>query len=474
MKKIFLSTLFILFCLASVAQDSSKLSLRQCIETGLANNIDVLQSQLQMQSDKINMNQSKLNLLPNVNGSADQSFSQGRSIDPYSNAPVTQAVSSSNFGLNSGVTLFNGLALQNIIRENSLAYQASKMDLQQAKDNLTINIILAYLQVLSVDDQLTQAKNQADLSASEVKRLEVLNQQGAVKPSDLTDLQGQYANDQLSIINTQNALETARINLCMLMNIPYNKDLALEKIEAASYATRYDGTRDQIYQTAMQQLAIIKSVDLKKQSAEKALKVQRGLLFPRLSFGLNVSTAYSSVAFQNQFLNTTYVPTSDSAVVNNVKYPVYRFQNNFTPSAKIPYGDQLNNNLYTSYGFSLTIPIFNSLVQRNNIKQAQITLKNRELVAKTTRTQVGQSVDQAYINMISASDRYKVLLDQVNAYTESFKAAEIRFNNGVGTSDDYLLAKTRADQAAINLISSKYDYVLRTKILDYYQGKQLW
>jgi outer membrane protein len=153
---------------------------------------------------------------------------------------------------------------------------------------------------------------------------------------------------------------------------------------------------------------------------------------------------------------------------------VYRFQNNFTPATKIPYFDQLNNNLYTSYGFNLSIPIFNRLSQRNNIKLAKISVQNRKLVAKTTRTQLGQSIDQAYVDMLSASDRYKVTIDQVNAFKESFGAAEARFNNGVGTSDDYLLAKTRLDQANINLINAKYDYVLRTKILDYYQGKQLW
>ncbi len=473
MKKIVLSISLILFYIVVMAQGDT-LTLRQCIDTALANNLDVLQSQLQAQSDKINSQQSKLNLLPNVNGFADQNFSQGRSIDPYSNAPVTQSVSSSNFGASSGVILFNGFALQNRIKQNSLTYQASKMDLQQAKDNLTISVILDYLQVLSMSDQLTQAKNQADLSSHEVERLQILNKQGAVKPSDLSDLLGQYANDQLSIINAQNFLETAKINLCALMNIPYSKDLTFEKIEPESFATKYESTRDQIYQEAMQQLALIKSVDLKTQSAEKALKVQRGLLFPTLSFGLNVSTAYSSVAFQNQFINSTYVPTSDSALVNNVKYPVYSFQNNFTPSTKIPYGDQLNNNLYTSYGFNLSIPIFNRLSQRNNVRQAKISLENRQLIAKTTQTQLGQSIDQAYINMLSASDRYKVLLDQVNAFTESFDAAEVRFKNGVGTSDDYLLAKTRLDQSNVNLINAKYDYVLRTKILDYYQGKQLW
>jgi outer membrane protein len=472
-KKIFLGALLILSYLFINAQ-GNKLTLQQCIETGLANNLDVLQSQLLMESDKINMRQARLNLLPDLNGSASQNFSQGRSIDPYSNSPVTQGVSSSNFSLSSGVILFNGLSLQNTIKQNSLAYQASKMDWQQVKDNLTIYIILAYMQVLSNEDQLAQANNQAALSAKQVERLDVQNKEGAIRPSDLSDLKGQYAADQLSIINMQNTLETAKVSLCQLMNIPYTKDIVLERIDAGALAVKYENTPDKIYQTALQELALIKAVDLRKQSAEKGVKVARGQLFPTLSFGASASTAYSSVALQNQYLNTVYVPTTDSTIVNNIKYPVYRFQDNFTPLSKIPYKDQLDNNLYTSYGFSLNIPIFNAFFQRNRIKQAKITLKNREFIAKTTKTQLQQSIEQAYINMTSASDRYKTLLEQVNAYTESFQAAESRFNSGVGNPIDYLTAKNNLDKANINLITAKYDYVLRTKILDYYQGKQLW
>src|SRR5690349_8385584 len=357
MKKLFLSISLIFLYLATMAQADSTgrkqnvLTLQQCVETALANNLDVLQSQLQMQSSKIDKDQAKLNLLPNLNASAGQTFSQGRSIDPYSNTPVTQNVSSSNYGINTGVILFNGLSLQNLIKQYSLSCEASKMDWQQAKDNLTLSVILGYLQVLSTEDQLTQAQNQATLSGSQVERLQTMNQQGAIRPSDLSDLQGQYANDKLTIVNTQNSLETAMINLCQLMNIPYDPNMQLERIDLATFAVKYESTRDQIYQNALQELALVKSVDFKEQSAAKAVKVARGQLWPLLTFGAGVSTAYSSVAHQNNFVNSTYEPTTDTAIGGGLKLPVYRFQDNFSQSTKIPYKDQLNNNVYTSYGF---------------------------------------------------------------------------------------------------------------------------
>jgi outer membrane protein len=449
------------------------MSLKQCVETGIANNFDVLQRQLQAQSDEITWKQSKLNMFPDLSANAGHSFNQGRSIDPFTNQPVTQSFNSSNYSVNSGVVLFNGLAMQNLIRQNSLTHQASKMDWQQEKDNLTINIILAYLQVLSSADQLEQAKSQAALSAQQVERLDILNKEGSIKPSDLSDLKGQYATDQLSIITIQNSLESARISLCQLMNIPYKKDLVLEKIEPESFAATYTDTPDKIYQTALQQLAMVKAAELRKKSAARAIKVARGQLFPTLQFNGTAFTNYSSVAMQNIYVNTTEVATSDYVLVGATQSPVIRKRDNFNTS-KINYNDQLNNNLYTSFGFNLSIPIFNSLQQRNRIKQAKLTYKGTELSEYTTKTQLSQAIDQAFVNLTTAADRYKTVLEQVNAFDESFKAAGIRFDSGVGNSIDYLTAKNNLDRSNISLIIARYDYVLRTKILDYYQGKQLW
>jgi outer membrane protein len=470
--KTFFFTLFLLLTAFAFGQD--KLTLKQCIETALANNLDVQQASIQADKRKIDMSQARMNLLPNVDGNASHTFSQGRSIDPYSNSPVTQNVSSSYFALNGELVLFNGLARQNLVRQANFDFNAAKMDWQQAKDLITINVILAYLQVLSNEDQLALLASQAGLTPRQVERQEVQNKEGSIVPSVLSDLKGQYAGEQISIVTLKSSVETSKINLCQLMNIPYAATMELERSAPELSTLQYQDSPDKIYETALQQFALIKSVDFKKQSAAQAVKVARGLLFPRLSFVAGVSTSYSNVALQNHYSNTTYSPTSDSAIINGVKYPVYRFQDHFDAPTKIPYRDQLDNNLSTYYGFSLNIPIFRSFQQRNRVRQAKLDLKNSELIASTTRTQLNQSVNQAYINMLAAADRYKLLLEQVGAYTESFRIAEVRFNAGVGTSIDYLIAKNNLDRANINMITARYDYLLRTKVLDYYQGKSLW
>jgi len=476
MKRVFLTTVILCaFGLSMYSQNntSGKLTLQQCIETGIANNLDVLQSDLQAQADEVRWKQARLNRLPDLNASGSYAFNAGRSIDQFTNSYINENNQSSFFSLGSGVTIFNGFSLQNLVKQNRFTYEASKMTFQQRKDNLTLSIILAYLQVLNNEDQLVQARNQMELTKQQVDRLETLNKEGAIRPSDLSDVKGQYAGDKVNLINTQTAVETAKINLYEFMNVPYDKNLTLERLDVTSFTDKYADTPDKIYETAMQQFAQIKAVNFSTQSAEKAVKVARGGLFPVLDLNAGIRTNYSNTATTPIFVNTTYDQSFDYVMVNNTQSPVFKQQNHYLDE-KISYLDQLNNNRSSGISFDMRIPIFNSFQQRNRIKLAKIDLKNNVLIEKTAKTQLQRSVEQAYINMTAAYDKHKILLEQVEALTESFHAAEIRFNSGVGNSIDYLLTKNSLDRATINLIVAKYDYVLRTKILDFYKGMKLW
>ncbi|MET0392797.1 MAG: TolC family protein [Chitinophagaceae bacterium] len=448
-------------------------SLKQCIETGIQNSLAVQQSGLQMQASDINRKQSQLDRLPDLNGSVNHGINHGRSIDPFTNSYINEQVNFANYSLSSGVILFNGLSINHTVKQTTLAYEASKMDWQQTKDNLTINIILAYLQALSNEDLLVQAQHQAELTQKQVQRLEVLNADGAIRPSDLSDLKGQLAGDQLAVVNTRNTVATAMLNLCELMNILYDPNMKLERLDPVAFAAVYETTPAQVYQTALSQFALIRSVTLRTRSAEYAVKARRGQLFPTLSLNGSANSNYSSAAMQSVFVNTTTFTTSDYVVISGTPVPVISQQNNYT-SEKIGYTRQLNNNIFTSVSLNLSIPLFNSFRARNRIRLAQIDAKNYALIEHTAKTQLQQNIERAYVNMTIAFDRYRILLDQVQSFTESLRAAEIRFNEGVDNSVDYLLARTNLDRAANNLIMAKYDYALKTKVLDYYQGRAGW
>jgi outer membrane protein len=283
-------------------------------------------------------------------------------------------------------------------------------------------------------------------------------------------MKGQYASDQLAIINAASALELAKLTLAQHMNIPYSKDMQVDREGFDMTIALYAGTSEMVYTTALEGLAMVKAADLRTKAAAKGIKVAAAGLYPTVALFGQLGTNYSSAARISTITAVTDVASSDYVVVNGNNVPVMTRQTSFS-SQKINYFNQYNNNLNTYLGISLQVPIFSAFRTRTNIRLAKIEEKRTGYVAENTRIQLRQAVEQAHLNMTMAYDRYKVLEDQVVAFTESFRAAEIRFDLGALNSVEYLIVKNNLDRATINLTIARYEYLLRTKVLDFYQGK---
>jgi len=224
------------------------LTLKQAVDYALKNNLAVNQSDLQSQTNKVQYDQAWGNMLPNISASASQQIGFGRTLNSYDYTYVNQ-VNTGNYGVSGSLTLFQGLQLLHNLQANNYAYGASKYDLQQQKDNITLFVILAYLQVLSSQDQLVIAREQADIDKKQVDRLDALNKEGAlVLLSNLSDLQGQYAGDQVNIAAAVNTLEAAKVALFQYMNVPYNRNVQYENsIPASLDVAEYQQSSDSVY-----------------------------------------------------------------------------------------------------------------------------------------------------------------------------------------------------------------------------------
>lgn len=475
MKERIIASLVCLFMIGQLkvsAQSGTryKLTLRQCVDAAINNNLLVRQSDLQMQAGKVNLHQSKANLLPDLFGSLNHGVNQGRSIDPFTNSYVNQQLTYASYSLSSGVVLFNGFQLRNLIKQNVLSYEADKMNLQQTKDNVTLNVILAYLQILNNEEQLQQSKNQAELSRRQVERLTIMNESGAIAPAELYDLKGQLASDEIAIVNNQNALNSSKLLLAQLMNVTYNSNLEVEKITADTLTLQPDNDPAALYDISVKQLAVVKAAELRKQSALKGVQVAKGFYYPTFDLGGSLYTNYSNAATKPVPLNTVEALSGDYVNVGGSKVPVMTTRTNYA-SQKISYTDQFNNNYNTQVFLSIRVPILNGFNAKNRVRLAKIDLKNAEAAAETVKTQLSQNIDQAYFNMTAALEKNKTLQQQVRDFSESFRIAEVRFNAGAINQVDYLAAKNNLDRSNANLISTKYDYIFRIKIVDYYQNK---
>lgn len=446
-------------------------SLQQCIDIGIKNNLQIRQTEAQMEADRIYWQQARETLLPAINGAVNHNWSEGRSLNPFTNGYLNQPITSANYNLSGSLILSSGLKLQNSIRQTALAYQAGQMDFEQAKNDITLNIIIAYLTVLSSEDQLTQANTQALTTQKQEERTDALNKDGAIPPSTLYDLKGQLVNDQIGVINAKNALTIAKLNLLQIMNVNYHQDTRFQRQYNDAAIRPYTQSARDVYNASLNNFALIKAGALRRQSAEKGLQVAKGSLLPTLSLSGGLNTNYSSAAQRSIFVDSTIVPTHQFVQApGGGRQTVYAVQPNYS-NQNISYADQLRNNYNTVISLGLNIPILNYFQNRNKVKLAKINLQTQRYVEQTNQVQLKVDVDQAYANMMGAFDRYQLLQSQVDAYTESYRIAEIRFMAGAITSVDFIIAKGNLDRAKVNLINARYDYLTRTRILDYYQGK---
>ena len=447
-----------------------KLTLQECIQIALKNNADILHTQITSGIDKTSWQGSKGYMMPTLNGDINHGINTGRNIDPFTNTYANQTIRFANYSLNTSLTLFNAFAIQNNIKQNKLAFQASEFEVQNQKDVIALNVILQYLQILTNEDLLSASEQQQVVSQKQVDRLNILNDEGSISPSEFYDLKGEYANNQLTVVNAQDNLETAKILLSQLLNIPYNKNQDLQRLGLSDFSENTMQNTDSIYRAALQNLAVIKAAELRNRSALYGVKTYRSQRYPSLYFNGGLYTNYSSNATTQQYINSTDVTTNSYVINGSDKLPVIAPQDNYSIS-KINYGNQFKNNYNTAFSIGISIPLLNNFRNKTQIKTAVLQQKDAEITLNSAKTQLQQNVEQAYVNVTSAKSRYDVLAEQVNAYGESFREAEIKFNAGSINSVEYLIAKNNLDQSNLNLIIAKYDYVLRSMVLDYYSGR---
>lgn len=424
------------------------LTLQQCLDIAIKNNLQVRQSDRNAQSAGIDLRQSKENLLPNIGGNIGRTYSTGHSYSSVTGSYSNNSQFQDSYGVSGQMVLFNGFYLLNAVKSASLTYQAGKMDFQAAKDVVTVNVITNYLSILDNQEILNANKSQLAAQQETVNRMEILEQQGANKfASDLTDQKGQLEGNKVQVVMQQNNLDAAKLSLFQLMNIPYQPDTRFEPLNAQDLSGNNGIDPNKAYQVALQQFAAVKSAMLKRESAEKFLASQRGNYWPQLTLGAGLGTVYNNKAQK-------LVGPDSTQVLQNIGY-----------------NEQFKNNYSSTVSIGLNIPIFYNGVRRNNVSKAKLNLLNARDVEENSKIVLKQQVEQAYYNMQSAYKRYQALQEQVKAYTESYRIYKIRFDAGVLTSVDLILAKNYLDAATVNLISAKYDYFIDSKILDYYQGK---
>ena len=465
-----IGNLFLIASLCTFSQEnlSETLTLEDCIAIALNNNLDLQSANLSSERAQVNFKQSKGDFLPSINGNFNIGVNNGRSIDPFTNDFINQRLefSSANFNLN--MTVFNGFRLINQLKQDKLNKLAAEMEIEEAKQDLTLRVTLAYLQVLNNRDLLTLAKNRFTTTTQQLEIQKEFYENESGNPADYADILGQITIDETSILSAQSALNNAKLSLLQLLNLT-ESDANLNPQNLLLDFEEYQLSADEVYQDAVENLATFKARELRVDASRKGISVAKAQFVPEISLFAGLNTNYSSAAQLFTESGSTLIETGDFVTVNGEDVPVLSESTSFD-SADIEFFDQFDNNLNTNIGFSLRIPIMNGFQAKNNVALEKIRVEESLVALEQTQVEIKNAIAQVHFDMETVYARYESLEKQVAAFEESYRINEIRFNSGISNFLNYVTSKNNLDNAKVNLTNAKYEYLLRTKVLEYYRG----
>ncbi|GGI56910.1 TolC family protein [Winogradskyella haliclonae] len=443
-------------------------TLDECISIALENNLDLKSTYLRANSAKINYRQSLLNMTPSVNGNFNLGVNDGRSIDPFTNDFINQELTFSNLGLSLNMTIFNGFRLLNLAKQNLLNKKASEMEAEAARQDLVLNVTLTYLQVLNAKAVLDLNKARLETTKQQLKIQEDFYKNESGNPADYNDILGQLASDETNVLNSESNYNSTKLSLVQLLNL--KNDIDIQALDLMLDIEKYGLSSDDVFNAALENLAAVKAQELRLKASKKGISVAKAQFTPEVSVFAGINSNYSSAAQIFNATGTSIVDTGDFVTVGGQNLPVQSEQTNFE-AQQIEFSDQLDNNLNTVVGISVSVPLLNGFRAKNNVAIEKINAEESLLQLERTHLDIKNTITQVHFDMEATYNRYQSLQRQVDAYQESYRINEIRFNNGVSNFLNYITSKNNLDNAKVNLANAKYEYLLRVKVLDYYRGK---
>jgi outer membrane protein len=445
--------------------------LKSCIDYAVKHNIQLKQGQINNQINKNNLDQTKANILPTVNLGASHTYNFGKTIDRFTNTFANAQVLSQNFFVSSNVVLFSGLSQYNNIKANEFNYLSSTENVKQQQNDLTLNLVNLYLNVIFTDELTGIAKNQFNITKEQLERTQKLVEAGALAKSVQFDIEAQLANEEVNVTNAQNNYQLALLSLQQLMNLDSVNTFNVVKpnIDVEGQLMMSTGIQS-IYETALKNQPNVKASEYALIGSEKTLAAARGRRSPTISANGSLGTGTSELDKRIDGVNI--IGAEQAPYYTQSGEAIYGPKTQLVTSKK-PFADQFKDNVNKSFGLTLTVPLFNGLQTHTGVKNAKLSLLNSKLNQDLVKQNLYKNIAQAYTSAQAALSKYIANKKSVEASDASFKFADQKFNVGAISAFDYNSAKNRLLNAQSNLLQSKYEYILRLKVLDFYQGKDL-
>jgi len=443
-KKYVLKTKLILFVvlLSTISSFSQKKwTLKECVDQALEKNISIQQNKLSLELAKKDVEISKGNFLPYLGASSSGTFSSGLSQDENGILKNTNNFSSS-LNLSANGVIFNGYVNTNTYKQAQLGVESGLLDLKKIENDISLFVVNGYLNVLFAKENLNAAQIQFEISSKQINAVKTRFESGVIPKGDLLNAQSTAATDQQAVITQENALDLALLNLAQLLQVSVNDfDVAPIDVGTPSSVLFYKNS-DDVFEKSLKTMPEIERAQLAIENADLSIAISKGAFLPTVSYSLSSGSSY-----YHQFNNLVFDQSNSS------------------------YFTQFSDRLQYGAGISVNIPIFNRFQTKGRVEKAKINKDIFETQLESEKLTLKQTIEQAFLDVKSALKTYEASMISLEAQEEAFKNAQESYNYGAMTLFDFDLVRTRLVNAQASLISSKYDYVFKTKVLQFYSGE---
>jgi outer membrane protein len=414
-----------------VSAQSNPWTLQQCVDTALANNRNVKQQSLVKKNKEIAYDQARKNLLPDLNASAGQNWNFGRSL-AADNTYKSSNSAQTSFGISSGITLFDGMKMKYNIDAAQADMNASNADLEKIKQDITMNVALGFMQILLNKELLQIAKDQLELTRTKIEQRKVLVEAGKMAEGELFELIAQESKEDMSRLEAENTLNLSLLDLAQYLELDHFEDLDVVAPEDLSESDLHLLSANEVIESAMNHRPEIKGAEYRLKNSEYNVQIAKGSYYPSLSLGGSIGSGYYNMS-------------------------------NYTDN---PFGRQINDNMRTTVGLNLSIPIFNKFQVRNNVRSAELSMKSSKISVDNAKLELKKTIQQAYYNALAAKARWDASQKSEIASREAYRFTNQKYEAGRATVYELYQAKSNLTQVLGEKAQAKYQYFFRIKMLE--------
>ena len=433
-------TFLVAFLISAATFSQKKWTLKECVAEALKKNISIQQNRLSLELAKKDVDIAKGNFLPNLNANTGSNLNFGTGFDPVSQNRINTTFFGGSVNVSSGITVFNGFRNTNTFKQAQLGVEAGLLDLKKIENDISLFVVNGYLNILFAKENLNVAEIQYQISKKQIEAARSRFTSGVIPKGDLLNTQSTAATNLQTVIAQENALDLALLNLAQLLQINVIEfDISSVDVGKPSADLFYKSSVS-VYNKSLQTMPEIARATLAIENATLGIEISKASFMPTITASAGLSTNYGF----------------------NLKLPV-GFSNT-------PILDQFNDNFGYGVGFNVSIPIFNRFQTQNRVAQSVINKEIFETRLESEKLSLKQTIEQSFLDVRTALKTYEAASISLEAQNEAFKNAQERYNFGAMTQFDFDQVRTRQVNAEAALIRSKYDYVFKTKVLQFYSG----